>query len=57
MKDAIIAIKRIRISFEKKKIKKNWEDKLKFWIEGQNWKKKTNESKIKIKNQENEDQI
>jgi len=50
IKDKKITIKRLRISFEKT----NWEDKLKFRIE---WKNLANESKIKIKNQENEDQI
>jgi len=50
IKDKKITIKRLRISFEKT----NWEDKLEFRIE---WKNLTNESKIKIKNQENEDQI
>jgi hypothetical protein len=51
-----IATKRIKTSFEKK----NWGDKLEFWIKEQIWKKSIklkNKSKIKNKNQENEDQI
>jgi len=46
IKNKKITIKRKGTSFEKK----NWEDNLKFWIEGKNWKKKiklTNESIIK----------
>jgi hypothetical protein len=56
--DKKIEIKRIRTSFKER----NKKDNLKFWIEGQNWKRKGERSNQQMnpkwkKNQENENQI
>ena len=60
LKTNYIMIKRLEIKIKNQNIKGQTLNIIKYWVEVQNWNIKikfTRESKTKIKNQENEDQI